>query len=66
MGIIHLQSFSTVQKQYSWIKFKPNVKGSIKKKEKLANKEGGKRKTLNNYFNEFHTPVYFDGKFSRF
>ena len=38
MGIIHLQSFSTVQEQYSWIKFKPNVKGNIKKKNWLTRK----------------------------
>ena len=47
MGVIHLQSFSTVQKQYSsyWIKFKSNPKGNIKIK-KIANNEGEK-KTLN-------------------
>lgn len=42
MGIIHLQSFSTVQKQCSWywIKFKPNEKGNMKK---ISNKEGEKK-----------------------
>lgn len=45
MGIIHLQSFSTVQKQCSWywIKFKPNEKGN---KKKISNKEGEKKKLI--------------------
>lgn len=63
MGIIHLQSFSTVQKQCSWywIKFKPNEKGNMKK---ISNKEGEKKKTnKKSYFNEFHNPVYFEDRF---
>ena len=66
MGVIHLQSFSTVQKQYSsyWIKFKSNPKGNIKIK-KIANNEGEK-KNLNSYFNEFHILVYLMACFQDF